>query len=83
MEMPRRLNPAAIKAARERAGRSKNETAAAIGMSFPGYTKWESGKGKTAFDWNRFVQLCDFLSVRAEALTLPFTRPPSKDRYDP
>ncbi len=75
MQMPRRLNPAAIKAARERAGRSKNETAAAIGMSFPGYSKWEVGEGRTAFDWNRFEQLCDFLNVTAEQLTVPFTRP--------
>lgn len=62
--------PEKLRAARKKAGNgSKSAAAAAAGLSWPGYSNWESGEPRRDFDYNAFVALCDYLGVDPSEIT--------------
>ncbi|MBZ9752965.1 helix-turn-helix domain-containing protein [Deinococcus sp. HMF7604] len=70
MPASRRIDPVALKAAREKAGNvSKAAAATAAGLTWLGYHKWEQLPGRINFDWNKFTALCDYLGVKPEEVT--------------
>lgn len=73
-DMPSRqqINPEALIRAREKAGDgSKSAAAAAAGLTWQGYEKWEKGLTTDRFDWNAFMSLCDYLGVSPADITVP------------
>jgi len=79
----RQIDPNALMAARKKAGNgSKTAAAAAAGLTWHGYRLWEKKRGLTNFNWNAFQNLCDYLGVKPEEITIPAPPKPKTDAED-